>query len=73
MICLIATSHTRADNWANNQGLDRSEWFCPQHEDDLLSRTNFHVIVIDSFPEYRLGWFERIYHIAKQRGSIGRK
>lgn len=73
MICIIATSEHRARAWADNQGLEKSEWFCPQHEDQLLSYQNFHTIVIDIFPEHRLGWFERVYHKAKQRGVIGRK
>lgn len=73
MICIIATSESRAHRWADNQGLEQNEWFCPQHEDQLLSIVNFHTIVIDSFPDHRLGWFERIYHTAKQRGKIDRK
>ena len=73
MLCIIATSQSRAHNWADNQGLERDEWFCPQHIDDLKSRQDYHTIVIDSFPDYRLGWFETIYHIAKQNGRINRK
>ena len=73
MICIISTSLQRAKNWADNQGLERDEWFAPQNSDDLMDKKNFHVIVIDIFPEYRLGWFERIYHLAKIRGKLDRK
>lgn len=72
MICIIAASESRAQRWADNQGLESNEWFCPQHTDDLVSRQNYHTIVIDSFPDHRLGWFEVIYHMAKQRGRIKR-
>jgi len=73
MICIIATSHQRARNWANNQGLEDSEWFYVDKPEQLISYQNFHTIVIESFPDFMLGMFEKIYHTAKRRGAIGRK
>ena len=70
MICIISPSERIAINWANNQSLAHSEYF---YGDEYSIRThhNFHTIVIGMFPEERLGWFEKIYHLAKVRGSIG--
>ena len=73
MICIIATSHQRARNWANNQGLESNEWFYVDKPEQLISYANFHTIVIEPFPDFMLSMFEKIYHTAKQRGAIGRK
>ena len=73
MICLIASSYPKADKWARAQNLDSREWFYVSDESDLIPRHNFHVIVVDmDFDVYQQKWFERIYALAKQRGSIGR-
>jgi hypothetical protein len=70
MICLIASSFPKADKWARAQNLKSTEWFYLSDENDLLSRTHFHVIVVDTdFDKYQQKWFERIYPIAKERGG----
>jgi len=60
-----------AYNWASNQGLAKSEWFYGD-DDTIKAHQGFHTIVIGMFPEERLSWFEKIYHLAKARGQIGR-
>lgn len=73
MICLIASSSVKADKWAHTQGLSPNEWFYAVNEASLLTRQNFHVIVVDTeFDIFQAKRFERIYALAKQRGSIGR-
>ena len=69
MICILSPSERIAANWADNQSLSYSEWFYGD-EDSIKSHQNFHTIVIGMFPEERLGWFEKIYHLAKVRGLI---
>lgn len=71
MICILSPNEKAAANWADNQGLSRSEWFYGD-EERIKGRINFHVIVIGMFPDERLGWFEKVYHLAKSRGQIGR-
>lgn len=73
MICLIASSFPKADKFASTQNFDRSEWFYAENEASLLSRQNFHVIVVDNeFDVFQAKRFESIYFLAKKRGAIGR-
>lgn len=70
MICLIAGNYLEAKRFAKAQLLDDNEWFFPQDEKDLLSRVDFHVLVVGTAgmnvpPSY----FERILALAKERGS----
>jgi hypothetical protein len=73
MLCLIAGNHLEAERWARGQLLDESEWFFPSDPDELKSKSNFHVIVIGT-AGYNVppAYFERILHLAQQRGRIGR-
>ena len=47
MICIIAESRRKATRWAEGQMLREDEWFYPDERNDLLTRKDFHVIVID--------------------------
>lgn len=46
MICLIAGNKIYAKKWARSQNLREDEWFHPESMFELLSRKNFHVIVV---------------------------
>lgn len=73
MICLIAGNKKEATLWASGQNLDKSEWFYPDSERDLLFRSNFHVVVVGTAGENIPSiLFERIYALAKMRGRVGR-
>ena len=72
MICIISSSYNKAEKWAETQNLLRLEWFFVTDISDVISRTNFHVIVIGEFEDHKLPWFEKIYSIAKRQGSINR-
>jgi len=73
MILIIATSLARARNWADNQGLESTEWFYVDKPEQLVFKQNFHTIVIEPFPDYQLTLFEKLYHEAKKYGAIGRR
>jgi len=68
MLCLIAKNSLDAERWARSQELDDNEWFCPRTTVELLTKKNFHVIVV-SF-DFHSGWFEKFYKLAKERGKI---
>lgn len=68
MICLISPTYRQAMLWANTQNLSADEWFYLADKADVMSRKNFHVLVIGEFPEERLGWFEGVYTLAKIYG-----
>lgn len=70
MICLISPTYNQAEKWAIMQNLSPSEWFYASDSSEVLSRTSFHVLVIGEFPDERLGWFEKIYTLAKIRGKL---
>lgn len=73
MICLIAGNYLEAKRYAFGQELDEDEWFFPVDVSDLLSRNNFHVLVIGSAGQnVPNSYFERIYQTAKHQGRIGR-
>jgi hypothetical protein len=73
LLCLIAGNAREAKQWAYGQMLDDNEWFFPLDFDDLKSRSNYHVLVVGTAgvnvpPEY----FERLLHMAKSCGKVGR-
>ena len=73
MICLIAGNYLEAKRWAFGQELSDEEWFFPVDITDLLSRTNFHVLVIGTAGHnVPNSYFERVYQTAKKQGRIGR-
>lgn len=72
MICILAPSHHKAKSWADNQGLEKQEWFYASSPESVKFAINFHVIVIGEFAEHQLTLFEKTYHVAKQQGRINR-
>lgn len=73
MICIIAGNYSQAKKWAASQMLADNEWFYTLEREDILSRENFHIIVLESAAELHPAQFERIYSLAKIRGRINRK
>ena len=73
MICILAGNLQEARNWAYGQLLDKDEWFYPHDFKDLMERNGFHVIVIGSAGQnVPAAYFERLLHMAKSRGKVGR-
>lgn len=72
MICLIANNYREARSWAEGQLLDSDEWFYIADTDGLITKTNFHVIVVGTCDDIRSYRFEKMFSLAKQRGRIGR-
>ena len=73
MICIIAGNKDEAQTWASGQNLSKDEWFYPKNEEELLSRNNFHTLVIGTAGlNIQIDHFERIYTLAKIRGRVGR-
>ncbi len=73
-ICLIAGNSEEAYRFARLQNLSNEQWFYPKSENDLLFKTNFHVIVVGTAgmntpPHY----FEKVYKLALERGKIDRR
>jgi hypothetical protein len=74
MICILAGNIREAKQYAYGQMLDDDEWFYPMDFDDLMSRSNFHVIVIGTAGQNTPpAYFERLLHMAKSRGKVGMK
>lgn len=72
MICLIANNFREARSWAESQLLEPNEWFHISDIDGLLTKTNFHVIVVGTCDDIKSYKFEKMFSLAKQRGRIGR-
>lgn len=71
MLCLIAGNYFEAKRYASAQLLDDDEWFYPSDERDLLSRVDFHVLVIGTAGQnVPASYFERILSLAKLRGKM---
>lgn len=71
MICILAGNFNEAKTWAYGQQLDRSEWFYPADEQELLHRTNFHVVVIGTAGQnVPLSYWDKIFELAKSRGRM---
>jgi hypothetical protein len=72
-LCLIAGNIHEAKTFARSQMLDDDQWFAPRDINDLLFRTNFHVIVVGTAGmNTPSSFFEKIYQTALKRGRIGR-
>ena len=73
-ICLLAGNEHEAYTYAHNQSLEKDQWFYPKSENELLFKTNFHVLVVGTagmnIPSH---YFEKIYKLALERGRIDRK
>lgn len=73
-ICILAGNKIEADNFARGQNLESDQYFYPKDVNDLIFRTNFHVLVIGSAGQNTPSlYFERIYELARKRGQIDRK
>jgi len=72
-ICILAGNELEAYQWARSQNLEKDQYFFPTSPNELLFKTNFHVVVIGSagqnIPE---SMFNKIYTLALERGRIGR-
>jgi len=73
-LCILAGNKDEAKRWASTQNLEDSQWFFPDSPNELLFKSNFHVIVVgtagENVPSY---FFEQIYSLAMKRGRIGRE
>lgn len=49
------------------------EWFSTLDIDDLKSRENFHVVILDSASELPSSFFEKIFTTARLRGRMNRQ
>jgi hypothetical protein len=72
-LCLIAGNRHEAETFARSQFLEDYQWFYPKDVNELIFRSNFHVLVVGTAgmntpPAY----FERILQTALTRGKIGR-
>ena len=69
MICIIAGNSLEAAVFARGQQLRDDEWFYPRNPDDLLLRTNFHVLVVGSAGQnVPSDYFEMVLKLAKEQG-----
>ena len=73
MICIIAGTYAHAKKWATAQQLSDGEWFATLDIDELKSRENFHVVVLDTASELPPAFFEKVFHMAQVRGRINRQ
>ena len=72
IICILANNKLEAKRWADGQLLEDDEWFYPTNELDLLTRKDFHVIIVGSIgtdTTYN-SFFEHALSLAKQRGRM---
>jgi hypothetical protein len=72
-ICLIAGNRHEAETFARSQFLEDSQWFYPKDVNELIFRSNFHVLVVGTAGQNTpAAYFERILQTALKRGAIGR-
>lgn len=73
-ICIIAGNADEAYRYARSQYWEKDQWFFPNNPNELMFKTNFHVLVIGSagfnFPP---SMFEKIFKLAHERGKIDRR
>lgn len=73
-LCLLAGNSEEAYRYSRLQNLEPNQWFYPKNANDLLFRSNFHVIVVETAGmNFPVNEFERIYKLALERGKIGRQ
>lgn len=72
-ICIIAGNQEEAYRWAKSQYLSKEQWFYPHSENELLFKSNFHVIVVGTAGQnIPPSVFEKMYQTALVRGKVGR-
>lgn len=73
MIAILAGNYQEAVTWASAQNLEDDEWFSIEDEDDLLRRSNFHVVVVGTAGmNIPSSYFNKIYNLAQMRGRVNR-
>lgn len=72
MIYILAGNYSSAKKWATAQFMADSEWFCTLDLDELKSRQNFHVVVLETAAELPPIVFERLFNLGQLRGRINR-
>lgn len=72
MICLIAPTYQKAKAFAEIQQLKNEEWFYYSEDNDVMIRCNFHTLIVGTFEDNRLNWFEKAWRLARIRGAINR-
>lgn len=72
MIYILAGTYSHAKKWAHAQQLTDDEWFSTLDIEDLNSRENFHVVILESASELPPAFFEKIYRVAHKNGRMGR-
>lgn len=72
-ICILAGNYKEALTYAIGQNFPKETWFYPKDEFELLTKSNFHVLVVGTAGEnVPPSYFEKIYQTAQNRGKIGR-
>lgn len=72
-ICLLAGNEEEAYRYARSQNFSKDQWFYPNSANDLLFKSNFHVLVIGTAGQnVPNSTFEVVYKLALERGKIGR-
>lgn len=69
MICLLAGSRLEALRYAFGQQLKTAEWFCPDTYEEIMGRTDFHVITLPGFADLPERFRDKMYQLAKHNGS----
>jgi hypothetical protein len=72
MIYLLSGNYEEARKWASSQNLDGEEWFATLDVDELMQRSNFHIIVLPGAQFLSPPFFERLWNTAQKRGRVGR-
>jgi hypothetical protein len=71
---LLAGNADEAYRYAKSQYLEKDQWFFPKDVNELLFKTNFHVLVVGTAGmNMPPSLFEKIYHLALERGKIDRR
>ena len=73
MIFILAGNYSHARKWAATQQLADNEWFSTLDLDELKSRENFHVVVLDTASELPPTQFEKLFSLAHIRGRMNRQ
>jgi hypothetical protein len=69
MIAIISGTYKEAKSWAKGQLLEDDEWFYVNDIDDLINRTNFHVLVVGTADEINPHHFEKLFSLARKKGK----
>lgn len=73
MIYILAGTYSQAKKWAAAQQLADDEWFSTLDFDELKSKENFHVVILDTASELPPIFFEKLFNLARLRGRMNRQ